>query len=173
MKTRRMSQATTFSVRPARADEERLWLVMMANARGLMRANGNPTQWPDGYPPAAAFRDDVASASSFMVETEGRAVATFCLRDGAEPTYERIHDGAWPNTRPYSTIHRLASLGTHGGVGDFVFSYCQSQRDCLRADTHRDNARLISLFERHGFAYCGVIYVADGTERLAYQWERR
>ncbi|PIE84533.1 MAG: N-acetyltransferase [Bacteroidia bacterium] len=159
-------------MRPATAGDEALWLAMVAHSRALMRASGNPTQWPEGYPSAALFRGDVASGCAFMVEAGGRAVATFCLRDGEEPSYREIHGGAWPNDRPYATIHRLASLGLQRGVGHFVMRHCQAQRARLRADTHRDNARLISLFARHGFAYCGLIYVADGTERRAYQWER-
>ena len=37
------------------------------------------------------------------------------------------------------------------------------------ADTHRDHRIMQHLLEKHGFTYCGVIYLASGDERLAYQ----
>lgn len=41
----------------------------------------------------------------------------------------------------------------------------------LRADTHRNNRTMRHLLEKSGFRYCGIIHVADGSERLAYQLE--
>ena len=35
---------------------------------------------------------------------------------GADPTYEVIEDGAWPDNSPYGTIHRIAG---DGQVKDF------------------------------------------------------
>ena len=39
----------------------------------------------------------------------------------------------------------------------------------IRIDTHRDNRIMRHNIEKHGFAYCGIIYLANGDERLAYQ----
>jgi len=39
----------------------------------------------------------------------------------------------------------------------------------LRIDTHRDNKIMQHNLTKHGFSYCGVIYLASGDERLAYQ----
>ena len=35
--------------------------------------------------------------------------------------------------------------------------------------THRDNRIMQHLLDKNGFTYCGIIYLDDGTERLAYQ----
>ena len=43
--------------------------------------------------------------------------------------------------------------------------HCQS----LRADTHADNKVMQHLLEKNGFTRCGVIHVADGSPRFAYQ----
>ena len=47
----------------------------------------------------------------------------------------------------------------------------QAARQCphLRADTHAANLTMRHCMERAGFVYCGVIYVADGTPRVAYE----
>jgi hypothetical protein len=47
--------------------------------------------------------------------------------------------------------------------------YCFSQDPNIRIDTHRDNKIMRHLVEKHGFAYCGIIYLDNGDERLAYQ----
>lgn len=39
----------------------------------------------------------------------------------------------------------------------------------LRADTHRDNLPMQRVLEKAGFSLRGVIYVEDGSERLAYE----
>ena len=30
---------------------------------------------------------------------------------------------------------------------------------------------MLHNIEKHGFTYCGIIYLANGDERLAYQYE--
>ena len=39
----------------------------------------------------------------------------------------------------------------------------------VRVDTHEDNKPMQHLIAKAGFAYCGVIHLADGDPRLAYQ----
>ena len=36
-------------------------------------------------------------------------------------------------------------------------------------DTHRDNKIMQHNILKHGFTYCGIIYLLSGDERLAYQ----
>lgn len=36
-------------------------------------------------------------------------------------------------------------------------------------DTHQDNKITRHLIEKNGFAKCGIIYVADGSPRIAYE----
>ena len=36
-------------------------------------------------------------------------------------------------------------------------------------DTHKDNAIMQHNIVKHGFSYCGIIHLASGDERLAYQ----
>ena len=46
---------------------------------------------------------------------------------------------------------------------------CSSRDTNIRIDTHRDNRIMQHNIEKHGFTYCGIIYLANGDERLAYQ----
>lgn len=51
----------------------------------------------------------------------------------------------------------------------FVFRWAFTQIDSIRIDTHRDNKPMQHLLNKNGFRYCGIIYLEDGDERLAYQ----
>ena len=39
----------------------------------------------------------------------------------------------------------------------------------IRIDTHKDNSIMQHNILKHGFSYCGIIYLLSGDERLAYQ----
>ena len=73
---------------------------------------------------------------------------------------------------PYSVIHRIA-VKYHGrGIVDFCFNECFLELPNIKIDTHRDNIPMQKCLLRNGFEYCGIIYLKDGTERLAYQKEK-
>lgn len=61
--------------------------------------------------------------------------------------------------------------GENAGKGVFreCLAYCMSRISNIRIDTHRDNAIMRHLLEKHGFQECGIIYVEDGSPRIAYQ----
>ena len=42
--------------------------------------------------------------------------------------------------------------------------------DNIRVDTHRDNAPMRRVIEENRFTCCGIIYLADGSPRLAFEW---
>lgn len=73
------------------------------------------------------------------------------------------------DTRPYGVIHRLASTEQSKGVASACLQWCYRQIPNLRADTHRDNHILQHILKKHGFQYCGIIYLLNGDERLAFQ----
>ena len=99
---------------------------------------------------------------------EKSIVAYFALLSSPEPTYDVI-DGAWLTDEPYGVIHRMASYPEVHGIFSTVINYAASRFAHLRIDTHRDNRIMQHLIEKHGFTYCGIIWLEDGTERLAYE----
>ena len=140
-------------------------------ARRLMVQYGNPNQWIAGYPSEQAILTDMERGASFVCESEnGELVGAFCFLIGHDPTYDSIENGAWLNDEDvYGTIHRLASNGKIKGLTDKVIDWCWSNHNNLRADTHHDNAIMQALLKRNGFEECGIIYVSNGTPRIAYQ----
>ena len=88
---------------------------------------------------------------------------------GEDPTYRHIYDGAWLNDEPYGVIHRMATSGKQKGVSEACINWCFQRCGNIRVDTHRDNKVMQHILTKHGFQRCGIIYVKNGTERIAYQ----
>ena len=155
-------------IRPATpADIPALRPVFEA-AKGIMRADGNPDQWSaPGFPDDSLLLRDIAREGGFVIEDDA-LVAYFALLPSPEPTYDYI-DGAWLTDEPYGVIHRMASYPDVHGIFSAVIDFAASRYSHLRIDTHRDNHIMQHLIEKHGFTYCGIIWLEDGTERLAYE----
>lgn len=148
-------------------------LSLYENARSFMAACGNATQWKDGYPSKELLESDIRQRRLYLLADKERIAAVFMFFIGEEPTYRSIEGGQWLNSRPYGTIHRLASAGTVSRAADPVILWCREQcRSCsadLRGDTHEKNLPMQKVFARNGFCRCGIIHVQDGTPRIAYQ----
>ena len=41
----------------------------------------------------------------------------------------------------------------------------------IKIDTHEDNLIMQKLLEKNSFKYCGVIYLLDGSKRIAFEKE--
>ena len=144
-------------------------MKLYSYARAQMRQNGNPNQWEDSYPSKAILEKDIFAGNSYVIEENGRICGTFAFIIGDDPTYEIIEKGYWLNDEPYGTIHRIASDGTITGIFEKCLNYCQTQIANIRVDTHQDNLIMLHLLDKYGFQKCGIIYVRDGTPRIAYQ----
>lgn len=139
-------------------------------AKTFMKNSGNPHQWNGAYPDTDTLLSDIQQQQLYVMEENERVFACFALIGGADPTYAHI-DGAWLSDTPYGTIHRIASDGTHSGVFACCVAFARNTYAHLRVDTHKDNTVMQAAVKRSGFIYTGVIYLADGSPRLAYEWE--
>ena len=158
-------------IRPASLpqDTERILEVFEA-AKGIMVADGNTKQWVNGYPSLKVVQADVERKGGFVVEDNGRIVAYFAFLPSPEPTYATIYNGQWlDNTLPYHVIHRIASVPEAHGIFDTIMEFAFARDRNIRIDTHRDNRIMQHNILKHGFTYCGIILLANGDERLAYQ----
>lgn len=139
-------------------------------ARGIMRSCGNMNQWIDGYPSEETIVNDINNGHCYLcVEQNGEVAASFAFIPGPEPTYKEIFEGAWLDDAPYYVVHRLASTAASHGIFNDVMDYCMGVAGNLRIDTHRDNVIMRHVIDSYGFTYCGIIYLLNGDERLAYQ----
>ena len=158
------------NIRKAKHDDVPVIMRLIEEARGIMRSCGNINQWIGGYPDKETIENDIYNGHCYVLEEEdGVIVASFAFIPGPEPTYKEIFEGEWLDDKPYYVVHRLASTAASHGVFNEVMDYCMGVAGCLRIDTHRDNVIMRHVIDRYGFTYCGIIYLLNGDERLAYQ----
>lgn len=146
-------------------------LLVIDLAKQIMIANGNATQWVNGYPSEEIILNDIERNHAYVVVKNEVIEGYFCFLKGSdpEPTYRFLNNGNWLNRDPYGVIHRLASSGRIKGIADACFNFCFSKIDNIKVDTHENNIPMQNYFKKMGFEYCGIIYVSDGSPRKAFQ----
>ena len=159
-----------YIIRKSSLNELPVILHLRDQAREIMRSYGNTFQWPNGYPRDSMFKNDIEQGYSYIMEDENRSiVGTFALIPGPDITYNVIYDGQWLNDEPYYVIHRIASTPGSNGVLDAVLDFSEAIAKNIRIDTHEANIIMRKGLEKHGYQYCGIIHILDGSERLAFQ----
>lgn len=167
-------ELSPYGVRKAMTSDVNAILDMVADSRIQMRQNGNTTQWVNGYPSREVIENDIKNGNGYIIYIKSNLsdIGYFAFIVGDEPTYNIIVGGQWSDQgKPYGTIHRLARRAGCNGVARKCLEFCKGRISHLRADTHKDNSTVQHILHREGFEYKGIIYVSDGTERLAYQWK--
>ena len=144
-------------------------MVVYAHARRFMAEHGNPTQWGNTRPTEADISARIARNELFILEGSDGIQGVFAFILGEDPTYHVIENGQWLSDAPYGTIHAVASDGSIHGFLTQIVMYCLQTIRHLRIDTHPDNLIMQHVITKNGFTKCGIIYVADGTPRLAYE----
>ena len=160
----------TRSFRKARVEDLPRILELIECGRQKMRAAGNNEQWTNGQPSQEVIEEDIRLGESYVMTENGKVVVTFAFKPGPDVTYAKIYEGKWlDDVKPYYVVHRLASAPGVRGVLKDVLNFCFSHTDNIRIDTHRQNVVMRHALEKYGFRYCGIIYLLDGAERLAFQ----
>lgn len=150
--------------------------ALYQEAKDFLKACG-VDQWQDGYPDGESFVRDVAEGNAWVVEDGDQVVATAYLGIGREPTYETIYEGTWvAEPVKYAFLHRIAVAGSCKGKGVPELFFRQLEEEArkhgllvLRGDTHRDNKIMQRVMEKNGLSYRGIIYLEDGSPRMAYE----
>lgn len=157
------------NIRKAKMDEIDELMRIYSIAQDYMIKNNNPNQWGKTNPTIEMVKNDILNGNSYVLCNDSKIEAVFALIFGEDPTYKIIDDGKWLNDKEYITIHRIASGGNIHGVFSFVIDYCKKFYKDIRIDTHKDNLIMQRQVERNGFKRCGIIYLKNGSPRIAYQ----
>jgi len=143
-------------------------MQIYAFAQSFMIQTGNPEQWWTVHPPEKLIKSDIERGLSYVCVNAQEIVAVFYFNIEIDPTYGKI-DGSWLNDDEYGIVHRIASNRSVKGAGEHCMKWCFDQCCNLRIDTHADNVPMKKLLEKLGYTYCGIIWIENGDERLAYQ----
>ncbi len=134
-------------------------------------------QWSDEYPSAADVYMDMENGSSYVLCDGDRVIGYSAIVFSYDVNYQKI-DGRWLNDESYGVIHRTSILSSCKGRGlaGMFFDYAEKLAieagiHSLRIDTHKDNMPMQRCIEKHGYTYCGVVYMVegDGSARDAFQ----
>ncbi len=139
-------------------------------ARAYMRSKGNLSQWTGGYPSAATALADMEAGNCYVgLDSAGAVRFVFTLIFGDDPTYGVVYGGSWTDSSPYATLHRVASDGSVRGMLRRCVDFALQTIPHLRIDTHRDNRPMLKAIADCRFTRCGVILLADGSPREAFE----
>ena len=165
-------------IRKTREQDVEALIALFDEARGTIAQLGID-QWQNGYPSREVVYDDLAKDRTYVVDVGEEICGTFVLVDDGEPLYDVIENGAWKtgnDSQDYVAIHRVAvsvrmrGKGISTAIVEYAASFARSlDRSSLRIDTHEGNVVMRRMLEKHGFVYCGVIHLANGDPRVAYE----
>ena len=157
-------------IRAAREDEIDVIMDVFDAARLFMHKTGNNKQWVDGYPSKELILGNIQSKGFYVcISDEQEIVGVFYFKIEEDQTYNKIYEGGWLNGKPYGVVHRIASNGKSKGIASFCLQWCFEQCNNIRIDTHRENIVMQNNLSKNGFKRCGIIYLLNGAERIAYQ----
>ena len=162
---------TCINIRKAIHDDIPALMHIFECAKAIMRASGNLHQWGSGYPSCEVVRNDIERGVCHVVTNDvtGEIEATMAFIEGPDSTYSYIENGAWLNDEPYHVIHRIAVAAPGKRYARQMLDWAFGHAGTIRIDTHRDNVIMRHVLGEYGFEYCGVIYLANGDARDAYQ----
>ena len=151
-------------------------MEIISEAQEYFKRNGID-QWQNGYPNSDTIYDDIKNNSSYVLEDESKIVATAMLSFEEDKTYKNIYEGKWlRDIGEYAVIHRIAvsekikGKGTAAKIIKLIEEKCKEKNiKSIKIDTHKDNISMQRLLEKSGFKYCGIIYLEDGNERIAFE----
>lgn len=156
-------------IRNTNIDDLDIVMEIYDKARSYMRENGNPHQWVNGHPSIELIKRDIAEGKSYVCIDDKQITGVFFFNIGPDPTYMSIYEGSWIKEGEYGVVHRIASASHKKGVASYCLNWALDKCGNVRIDTHRDNFIMQNLLTKNGFIKCGIIYLEDGAERIAYQ----
>jgi len=143
--------------------------------RARLKAGGID-QWQNNYPLLCDVEEDAGRGNGYIMENDGMIAAYGVLQSEAEPTYKNIYEGRWLTEGGYATIHRLCvAQGADGkGLGgrmmdELIALAGRLGHTSVRVDTHRQNTVMQHMLSVRRFERCGIVYMSDGSERIAYE----
>jgi len=139
-----------------------------AQARAFMTEHGNATQWGKTYPADELLISDISMGKLYTIHDSEGIHGVFFFAIEEDLSYREIHNGAWRTDAPYGVIHRIAGDGS-GGILKAAVDFAAGQSGYLRIDTHENNYVMRNALRKLGFQRSGVIYVEDGSPRIAYE----
>ena len=151
-------------------------LSILEEAKIFLKNNG-VDQWQNGYPNKEVILSDIKNNESYVLEYENKIIGTTVLSFRGENTYNKIYEGKCITEKEnYGVIHRIAIKKDDSikNIGMSIMKYIEEK--CIdnnvyniKIDKHKDNKHMQNLLKKLNYKYCGIIYLEDGNERIAFE----
>ena len=148
---------------------------IIKQAQNYFKENGI-NQWQDNYPNNDIINNDIINNNSYVVEKNENIIATIAVSFEKEIAYNNIYQGQWISNESYAVIHRIAIDNMYKGLGlshkiiKFAEEICIKRGvKSIKVDTHKQNLLMQKLLEKNQFKYCGIIYLKNNEERVAFE----
>lgn len=133
-------------------------------------------QWQNNYPNFDTVKNDINNKNAYVLLKDSIVVGTAAIIFDGEKNYKSIYNGKWISNGEYAAIHRIAVDTSNKGLGLGSVILKNAEEICLgmdihsiRVDTHKENIPMQRLLYKNGFKYCGIIYIEDSSERMAFE----
>lgn len=133
-------------------------------------------QWQDNYPSLEIVENDIKDEKGYVLLKDNIIVGTAVVSFDGEKNYEYIYSGKWVSDGVFAVIHRMAIDNKNKGLGLSSIIINSVERICLekgvhsiKIDTHKENISMQKMLHKNGFIYCGIIYLEDKSERVAFE----
>lgn len=160
--------------RKSKKDDMEDILAIIGQAQDFFKSQGID-QWQNGYPNYNVIKKDIDNDESYVIEEDGRILATSMITFKEQTAYNSIQEGKWLSNGEYATIHRIAVDNNYKGYGLATKMMAYIEQLCLdnniysiKVDTHAQNVPMQKLLEKRGFVYCGIVALSDG-DRVAFE----
>lgn len=146
---------------------------LMNRLAPAMLKSGN-LQWKEKHPTKKAIKKDIEAHNLFILILDEKIIGVVVIDALLPDEYEQIPWKTSPNTY---TFHRMMVDPKHQGKGiaKTMLHFIENRginmgMKSLRADTHKDNTIMLSLFEKFNFSYVGNVYFGkEKSDFLCYE----
>lgn len=150
-------------------------MKIIKQAQDYFKENG-VSQWQNNYPNLETIKTDIKNNYGYVMTESGHIIGTAAVSFDGEKTYRIIYDGQWLSDGEYAVIHRMAVDNGYKGKGISSLMIDNIEKMCLdrdihsiKIDTHKENISMQNVIKKNNFKYCGIIYVQDNDERIAFE----
>lgn len=133
-------------------------------------------QWQNNYPNLDTIKNDIKNNYGHVLVENSRIVGTVSVSFDGEKTYEEIYGGQWLSNNKYAVIHRRAIDNEYkrGGLSSVIIKHLEelcldNDIHSIKVDTHIKNIPMQKLLKKNNYQYCGIIYLDDKSERVAFE----
>lgn len=161
-------------IRKANHEDVEAIMAIVCEAQEALRQL-NIDQWQDGYPSPYVIHQDIEKGvGNVLLDVHDKIIGYAAIVFTGEDAYLQLEPAMWHTEDRYVVVHRLcvaANLRRNGAATQLMLYAAQQARErgisAFRIDTHRGNIRMLSMLQKLGFEYCGIVHYPSG-ERLAY-----